>query len=93
MSTLDPRGQLIVERELEAKPRSHKGDLSGDLQGMSSKQLYDSQSVSELIEEGQDLEAELLEGVEEARDADQGEVRVHEAPEPPEPDYNNRRRI
>jgi hypothetical protein len=47
----------------------------------------DSESVSELAEEGQDYEAEVVSGVENARDADQGEVRTHEVPEddvPPE---------
>ena len=91
-STLDPKGHLISENELEPTPREHKGDLSGDLQGLSNEELYDSESVVELSEEGQDLEAELIEGVEDALDPDQGEVRVHEAPQK-EPDYKDRNRI
>lgn len=92
-STLDPKGHLINENELEPAPREHKGDLSGDLQGLSNSQFYDSESVVELSEEGQDLEAELIEGVEDALDPDQGEVRVHEAPQKDAPAYKDRNRI
>jgi N utilization substance protein A len=41
----------------------------------------DSESVEELLEEGQSFEAEAVSGVENAKDADQGEVRTHEVPE------------
>lgn len=92
-STLDPKGQLFVETDEEASPGVHKGDMSGDLQGLSTTELYDSESVSELIEEGQDLEAELIEGVEEAPDADQGDVKVHEAPQKDVPDYKDRNKL
>ncbi|MFY9527384.1 MAG: hypothetical protein WAR24_00595 [Candidatus Acidiferrales bacterium] len=47
----------------------------------------DSESVTELAEEGQDFEAEVVSGVENAPDADKGEVRTKEVPEddvPPE---------
>ncbi len=54
---------------------------SGDLQGLSRTIDVDSESVEELIEEGQAFEADAISGVENAPDADQGEVRVHERPE------------
>jgi hypothetical protein len=54
---------------------------SGDLQGLSEVADADSESVEELVEEGQALEAEAVEGVEDAPDADVKEVRVHERPE------------
>ena len=54
---------------------------SGDLQGLSRSIDVDSESVEELIEEGQAFEADAISGVENAPDADQGEVRVHERPE------------
>jgi hypothetical protein len=54
---------------------------SGDLQGLSRAIAVDSESVEELIEEGQAFEADAISGVENAPDADQGEVRVHERPE------------
>ncbi len=63
------------------------GGQSGDVQGLSESEIVDSESVSELAEEGQDYEAEVVSGVENAPDADRGEVKTHEVPEddvPPE---------
>ena len=57
------------------------GGQSGDLQGLSSRERADSESVDELLEEGNAFEAEVVKGVEEAGDADEGEVRTHEVPE------------
>jgi|SRR5580765_432024 uncharacterized protein YbjQ (UPF0145 family) len=54
---------------------------SGDLQGLSDVPGADSESVEELIEEGQALEADAVAGVEDAPDADTREVHVHERPE------------
>ena len=92
-SSLDPKGRLIDEREVEATPSEHRGDLAGDLQGLSSTELLDSQSVVELSGAGQDLEAELIEGIEEAPDPDQQEVHVHEASQKEVPNYKDRNRI
>jgi hypothetical protein len=63
------------------------GGQSGDVQGLSRAEDMDSESVEELAEEGQDFEAEVVSGVENAPDADKGEVRTKEVPEddvPPE---------
>jgi hypothetical protein len=57
------------------------GGQSGDNQGLSRKESADSESVEELSEEGQEYEAEVISGVENARDPDQGEVRTREVPE------------
>ncbi len=54
---------------------------SGDLQGLSETAGADSESVEELVEEGQALEAEAISGVEDAPDADTREVRVRQRPE------------
>jgi N utilization substance protein A len=54
---------------------------SGDNQGLSDLADADSETVDELTEEGQAFEAEVISGVEDAPDADQGEVRTHEVPE------------
>lgn len=54
---------------------------SGDTQGLSRREEYDSESVRELVEEGQYLEADAVSGVENARDPDQGEVTTREVPE------------
>jgi hypothetical protein len=60
-------------------PRS--GGQSGDLQGLSSLEGANSESVDELLEEGNAFEAEVVKGVEDAGDADEGEVRTHEVPQ------------
>lgn len=55
---------------------------SGDLQGLSEVPDADSESVQELVEEGQALEAGVIEGVEEGSDSEKTpEVRTHERPE------------
>jgi hypothetical protein len=55
------------------------GGQSGDLQGLSSISGADSESVDELLEEGNAFEADVVKGVEEADN--EGEVRTHEVPE------------
>jgi len=68
------------------------GGQSGDIQGLLRDEVVDSESVEELEEEGQSFEAEVVSGVENAPDADQGEVRTHEVPEDDVPDeYKNPR--
>jgi hypothetical protein len=57
------------------------GEQSGDLQGLSNVQGADSESVDELLEQGNAFEAEVVKGVEDAGDADKGEVRTHEVPQ------------
>jgi hypothetical protein len=57
------------------------GGQSGDTQGLSGVAETDSESVKELLEEGQSFEAEVLEGVENVPDADKGEIRTREIPE------------
>ena len=54
--------------------------LSGDLQGLSRTPGADSESVSELVEEGNPFEAEIVSGAEAAHDATK-EVRTREVPE------------
>jgi len=54
---------------------------SGDLQGLSRAEQADSESVDELVEEGNLFEAGAVAGVEEADNADEREVRTHELPE------------
>jgi hypothetical protein len=66
------------------------GGQSGDTQGLSRRSYDDSESVEELMEEGQYMEAEAVSGVENAPDADQGEVRTREVPEDDVPEeYQN----
>jgi hypothetical protein len=60
---------------------ARSGGQSGDLQGLSNREGADSESVGELLEEGNAFEAEVVKGIEDVPDADQGEVRTHEVPE------------
>jgi hypothetical protein len=78
-----PRKSERVERAAFARHdrRSRAGDQSGDLQGLSRREAADSESVDELIEEGNAFEADVVAGVESADDADEKEVRTHEVPE------------
>jgi len=51
------------------------------VQGLSRKAVVDSESVEELLEEGQSREAAALSGVEDAPDPDQAELYTREVPE------------
>ena len=57
------------------------GGQSGDIEGLSRAEVADSESVEELVEEGQAFEAGIVEGVENAPDADRGPIRTREVPE------------
>lgn len=52
-----------------------------DFQGLSRAEEADSESVDELVEEGNVFEAGAVAGVEEADNADEREVHTHEVPE------------
>jgi hypothetical protein len=54
---------------------------SGDLQQLSDTAAADSESVEELLEEGNTFEAEAVAGVENAKDADVSEVTTRQVPE------------
>jgi hypothetical protein len=57
------------------------GRQSGDLQGLSSVADADSESVDELLEEGNAFESDVVKGVEDAGNANEKEVRTHEVPQ------------
>ncbi len=93
-SSLDPKRKTISVPEEYSVPVT-SGQLSGDTQGLPREDLDDSESVEELVEEGQDFEGELVQGVENAPAADQGDVKTHAPPEPQDrtPAYKNRNRL
>ena len=62
-------------------PEVRSGRQSGDLQGLSRVEGADSESVGELLEEGNAYEADVVTGVEDAGSADEKEVRTHEVSE------------
>ena len=69
------------ESEFYRGPGPESGGQSGDVQGLSRTELADSESVEELVEEGQAFEAGVVSGVENAPDADESEVKTREVPE------------
>ena len=70
-----------VRSESGREPGPESGGQSGDIQGLSRAELADSESVEELVEEGQAFEAGVVSGVENAPDADESEVKTREVPE------------
>ena len=78
------RGRLEEELGQAGFPEGlgpESGGQSGDTQGLSRAEVADSESVEELLEEGQSFEAGVVSGVENAPDADEGEIRTREVPE------------
>ena len=57
------------------------GGQSGDTEGLSRAELADSESVEELVEEGQAFEAGIVSGVENAPPAGRRGVRTRQVPE------------
>jgi N utilization substance protein A len=63
---------------------------SGDLQGISDVADADSESVKELVEQGNAFEADAVDGVENAKDPDVAEVTTRQVPEDDVPEeYRN----
>jgi hypothetical protein len=78
------RGQANVGELVSYESRglgARTGGQAGDTQGLAARPDVDSESVAELLEEGQSFEAEVVSGVESAPDPDQGEVRTRQVPE------------
>jgi hypothetical protein len=76
--------QMKTDRELRASSalsRGSSGLQTGDLQGLSNIKSADSESVDELLEEGNAFEAGVVSGVEESRGREGKEVRTREVPE------------
>jgi hypothetical protein len=66
---------------------------SGDIQGLSDIADADSESVEQLLEEGQSFEAGVISGVERAGDVNAGEVETTEVAEDDVPtEYDDRER-
>jgi hypothetical protein len=91
-----PSSGLNEARPMAKGPGAGSAGQSGDLEGLSDVESADSESVEELVEEGQDFEAELVNAVENAPDPDQGELTT-EVPEddldPESGSFSNRNRL
>jgi hypothetical protein len=76
-----PAGSPLPVRSTTRGLGAEAGGQSGDTEGLSRAELADSESVEELLEEGQAFEAGIVSGVENAPDADKGGVRTRQVPE------------
>jgi hypothetical protein len=79
---IPPRSPLVTSLDVVIPSTqrglgAHSAGQSGDTQGLSNVEDADSESVEELVEEGQDFEAGAVSGIEEA-DASQREVRTRQ---------------
>ena len=74
------RTYAVTSTGEQGNPADSAGQ-SGDTQGLSDIAEAGSESVAELIEEGQSFEAEAIGGVEDAPDADVAEVYTRQVPE------------
>ena len=74
-----------LKREFQSRNRAATGEAlrrqSADFEGLSRAEQADSESIDELVEEGNLFEAGAVAGVEEADDADEKEVHTRERPE------------
>jgi hypothetical protein len=80
------RTYAVTSAGEQSQPADTAGQ-SGDAEGLSDVAEAGSESVAELVEEGQFYEAEVIAGVENAPDADVAEVHTKQFPEddvPPE---------
>jgi hypothetical protein len=65
----------------EQATASRSAGQAGDLQGLRDIESADSESVDELLEEGNAFEADVVAGVQNADDNEEQEVHTHEVPE------------
>ena len=76
-------GSQSVET-VQMRPRARTaraGAGGGDFGGVSVVEGADSESPEELLEEGQTFESGIVSGVQNAPNADEGEIRTHEVPQ------------
>ena len=74
-------GRYVGQTVEQAETDLARGGQAGDLQGLSGIAQGDSESVRELLEEGQAFEAEVIDAVQNAPDPDVAEVTTREFPE------------
>lgn len=90
--SLRNRSQIDALNDIERETRNQTLTSAGgagpqsDFQGLSRAEEADSESVEELVEEGNILESGAVAGVEQADNEDEREVRTRELPEDDVPD-------
>ncbi len=78
-----PENEMLEGGGDESPEGPDSAGMSGDVEGLDDEAEASDESVEELVEDGQYFEAEVVDGVENAPDADVSEVHVHERPETP----------
>jgi len=73
--------QSVDTKTFALEGQTASAGQSGDLQGLSNIEGANSESVAELIEEGNAFEADAVTGVQDASDTEEKEVRTHEVPQ------------
>lgn len=71
----------MARKSIPTERRVVSSELSPDLQGLSRAEQADSESIEELVDEGNIFEAGAVAGVQEADNADERETHTHELPE------------
>jgi hypothetical protein len=89
----DALNRGISAKKLEDRPNGSRSATQSDLTGVSGKDFSAGESAADLMREGQDLEAELVEAVEDAPEVDENEVPAHRDSRSTIPDYKNRNRL
>jgi hypothetical protein len=80
----------MTKHRREDELGSNSAGQSGDLQGLSDVADANSESVKELVEQGNAFEADAIDGVENAKDPDVSEVTTRQVPEDDVPEeYRN----
>jgi hypothetical protein len=93
-STLDPTRSRELEETGPEPDAPGSGASAGDLEGLEIDDTEDFESVAELVNEGQDLEAEQVESFERAPNADQGDLKPRKVPSGTKPGkFSDRNRI
>jgi hypothetical protein len=75
------RDEAVDTQFSRSKSSTRSAGQAGDLQGLSDAERADSESVDELLEEGNAFEADVVAGVQDAGNAEGSEVHTHEVPE------------
>jgi hypothetical protein len=93
-SSLDPTRSREFEEGGPETDAPETGISAGDLEGLETDDNEDFESVAELVAEGQDLEAEEVESIENAPNADQSELKPRKVPSGNKPGkFSDRNRI
>jgi hypothetical protein len=83
----------LATLEFIEEPAKSTQTQSGDLTGIPRDRFSAGESMAELIEEGQDLEGELVGSLGTTREGDEGTLSVRNIPRERIPDYKNRNRL